>query len=55
MVQKAHDVFYLTAVQEEAEEDCRRLEGEIETVRSEMGELKKVLYGKFGNSINLEE
>lgn len=32
-----------------------KLEKEKETVLAQMGELKKILYGKFGDSINLEE
>lgn len=30
-------------------------ETEVETLRSELGELKKILYAKFGSSINLED
>ena len=48
-------LFFLCAVQDEAEVDCRRLQSEIDTIRSEMAELKTVLYAKFGNSINLED
>jgi len=42
-------------VQEDAEGDAKRLEGEIGKLQAEMAELKTVLYAKFGNSINLEE
>ncbi len=30
-------------------------ESEAEAIRSELGDLKKILYGKFGSSINLED
>jgi len=43
------------AALDEAQADARRIEGEIRQVKSQMGELKAVLYARFGNSINLEE
>ena len=54
-VRLIHLTFPPTAVQTEAEGDVKKLEAEIREVREEMGELKTVLYAKFGNSINLEE
>lgn len=38
-----------------AEERAGQLRGERESILRDMGELKRVLYGKFGNTINLEE
>ena len=43
------------AVQKETQEEIERLEGEISTIEEEMAELKKILYGRFGHAINLEE
>ena len=39
----------------EVEERRAKFEAELETVNERMAELKTLLYGKFGNSINLEE
>mmetsp|Transcript_28759 Transcript_28759/g.80981 ORF Transcript_28759/g.80981 Transcript_28759/m.80981 type:complete len:125 (-) Transcript_28759:233-607(-) len=40
---------------EEVEERRAKFEAELEHVNERMAELKTLLYGKFGNSINLEE
>ncbi|KAJ4844611.1 hypothetical protein Tsubulata_046294, partial [Turnera subulata] len=42
-------------MKEVASKNLEKLEEEKATVVAHMGELKKVLYGKFGDSINLEE
>ncbi|CAL8470702.1 g10244 [Coccomyxa elongata] len=39
---------------DEAKESLTSLEAELESTKAQMAELKKVLYGKFGNSINLD-
>jgi len=36
------------------DEEVEALKSKLETIQEEMGELKKVLYGRFGRSINLE-
>ena len=36
------------------DEEVEALKSRLETIQEEMGELKKVLYGRFGRSINLE-
>ncbi|KAF5835394.1 Prefoldin beta-like protein [Dunaliella salina] len=36
-------------------EDVSAQEAQVEDIQAKMKELKTVLYGKFGNSINLEE
>lgn len=36
------------------DEEVEVLKSKLESVQEEMGELKKVLYGRFGRSINLE-
>lgn len=36
------------------DEEVVALKSRLETIQEEMGELKKVLYGRFGRSINLE-
>ena len=35
--------------------DVERLSGELATITGEMAALKKVLYARFGNNINLED
>ncbi|KNC47284.1 prefoldin subunit 4 [Thecamonas trahens ATCC 50062] len=45
----------IEALQEETEAKVTAAEAEIETLREALAELKVVLYGKFKNSINLEE
>ncbi|ERN01422.1 hypothetical protein AMTRI_Chr03g147660 [Amborella trichopoda] len=45
----------LDEMKEEAAKELERLEEERESVLSQMAELKKILYGKFNDSINLEE
>jgi prefoldin subunit 4 len=37
------------------EREIGKMEEEIEHVKEELGKLKVQLYGKFGNSINLEK
>lgn len=44
----------LEASTETIDGDVDKLKGRLEAVQEEMGELKKVLYGRFGRSINLE-
>lgn len=36
------------------DEEVDTLKSKLESVQEEMGELKKILYGRFGRSINLE-
>lgn len=36
------------------DEEVETLKSRLETIQEEMSELKKVLYGRFGRSINLE-
>eukprot|EP00927_Polykrikos_kofoidii_P057879 TRINITY_DN52100_c0_g1_i1.p2 TRINITY_DN52100_c0_g1~~TRINITY_DN52100_c0_g1_i1.p2 ORF type:complete len:148 (-),score=45.24 TRINITY_DN52100_c0_g1_i1:123-503(-) len=45
----------LSKLSEQAEEQLRKNTDEIEEVKAQMDELKKILYGKFGTSINLEK
>lgn len=45
----------LEKMKEEASKDLERLEEEKESLVTQMSELKKILYGKFKDSINLEE
>jgi prefoldin subunit 4 len=45
----------LESMKEEADRKLERLEEEKESVLAQMVELKKVLYGKFKDAINLEE
>jgi prefoldin subunit 4 len=42
-------------LQEATTQKLEKLEEEKQSVVAQMSELKKVLYGKFGDSINLEE
>ncbi|KAJ6838410.1 putative prefoldin subunit 4 [Iris pallida] len=45
----------LEKMKEDADKDLERLQEERESVVSQMAALKKILYGKFKDSINLEE
>jgi len=45
----------LEKMKEEASKKLERLEEEKGSVLAQMAELKKILYGKFKDSINLEE
>ncbi|XP_020587173.1 probable prefoldin subunit 4 isoform X3 [Phalaenopsis equestris] len=45
----------LENMKEDAIKELEKLEEEKESVLSQMAELKKILYGKFKDSINLEE
>lgn len=45
----------LEEMKELTEKNLEKLEEEKELVVSQMADLKKILYGKFGDSINLEE
>ncbi|KAG6502683.1 probable prefoldin subunit 4 [Zingiber officinale] len=45
----------LEKMKEDAAKELQRLEEEKESVLAQMAELKKILYGKFKDSINLEE
>ncbi|KAK9863098.1 hypothetical protein WJX84_007119 [Apatococcus fuscideae] len=45
----------LQTARDAAEEELAKSQTELEELEASMKELKKVLYGKFGNSINLEE
>ncbi|KAJ2357190.1 hypothetical protein IWW50_002021 [Coemansia erecta] len=40
---------------EDIEEHIEKLDSQISAIQSEMDELKKTLYGKFGQAINLEK
>ncbi|CAN1247168.1 Prefoldin subunit 4, partial [Linum grandiflorum] len=42
-------------MKETTSKNLEKLEGEKVSILAQMGELKKILYGKFGDSINLEE
>ncbi|KAL9677417.1 hypothetical protein QQ045_005646 [Rhodiola kirilowii] len=42
-------------MKEETSKNLEKLEKEKESVVAQMAELKKILYGKFKDSINLEE
>jgi len=42
-------------MQEATSQKLEKLEEEKQSVVAQMSELKKILYGKFGESINLEE
>ena len=44
----------LSTSTEEIDSDVEALKGRLDTIHEEMDELKKVLYGRFGRSINLE-
>lgn len=62
---KIGDSFYLLKAEEATErmegektateEEIGKMEEEIEEMKTEMTKLKRILYGKFGNSINLEK
>ncbi|KAK1288343.1 putative prefoldin subunit 4 [Acorus calamus] len=45
----------LETMKGKASEELKRLEEERKSVDAQMTELKKILYGKFKDSINLEE
>ncbi|KAK9838815.1 hypothetical protein WJX74_003844 [Apatococcus lobatus] len=45
----------LQTAKDVAEAELEKSQGELEQLESKMKELKKALYGRFGNSINLEE
>ncbi|XP_078149927.1 putative prefoldin subunit 4 [Carex rostrata] len=45
----------LETMKEEADKKLERLEEEKESILAQMTELKKILYGKFKDAINLEE
>ncbi|KDD72279.1 hypothetical protein H632_c3583p0 [Helicosporidium sp. ATCC 50920] len=45
----------LERAQDEARKEMKKLDNERNGVKSEMDDLKKILYAKFGNSINLDE
>jgi prefoldin subunit 4 len=45
----------LEELQEQANDDISNLENQVESIKKELAELKVLLYGKFKNSINLEE
>lgn len=45
----------LEKMKEDTAKELQRLEEEKESVLAQMAELKKILYGKFKDSINLEE
>jgi prefoldin subunit 4 len=44
-----------TAASEKAQQELDSLKSQKQEVESKMAALKKVLYAKFGDSINLEE
>ncbi|VAI36415.1 unnamed protein product [Triticum turgidum subsp. durum] len=45
----------LEQMKEDAAKKLEKLEEEKESILAQMAELKKILYGKFGDAINLEE
>ncbi|XP_021742272.1 probable prefoldin subunit 4 [Chenopodium quinoa] len=45
----------LEEMKELTEKNLEKLEEEKESITAQMADLKKILYGKFGDSINLEE
>ncbi|CAN0921091.1 Prefoldin subunit 4 [Linum grandiflorum] len=45
----------IEVMKETTSKNLEKLEGEKVSILAQMGELKKILYGKFGDSINLEE
>ena len=45
----------IEAMKETTSKNLEKLEEEKASILAQMGELKKILYGKFGDSINLEE
>lgn len=45
----------IASANEEVKGRVEHLESELEGVNDKMAELKTLLYGKFGSSINLEE
>jgi prefoldin subunit 4 len=45
----------LQQYQEETQAEVKRLGSELQDISSQMDSLKKLLYSKLGNSINLEE
>lgn len=45
----------LEEMKEATVKNLEKLEEEKKSIVSQMAELKKILYGKFGDSINLEE
>ncbi|KAF2657642.1 Prefoldin, subunit 4 [Lophiostoma macrostomum CBS 122681] len=44
----------LSSSTEQIDEQVSALRGKLDTIHEEMEDLKKVLYGRFGRSINLE-
>ncbi|KAB1202838.1 putative prefoldin subunit 4 [Morella rubra] len=42
-------------MKEATSKNLEKLEGEKDSILAQMAELKKILYGKFNDSINLEE
>jgi hypothetical protein len=42
-------------VQDEAQEEAKRLQGQVDGISAQQADLKAVLYAKFGDTINLEE
>jgi hypothetical protein len=48
-------LFLRFAASEQAQQELDNLKSQIKEVEGKMAELKKVLYAKFGESINLEE
>lgn len=42
-------------MKEATSKNLEKLEGEKDAILAQMAELKKILYGKFNDSINLEE
>eukprot|EP00232_Nephroselmis_pyriformis_P002235 CAMPEP_0182914790 /NCGR_PEP_ID=MMETSP0034_2-20130328/38751_1 /TAXON_ID=156128 /ORGANISM="Nephroselmis pyriformis, Strain CCMP717" /LENGTH=127 /DNA_ID=CAMNT_0025051577 /DNA_START=479 /DNA_END=862 /DNA_ORIENTATION=- len=46
---------WIEARTEELNSEVGALDAEVDGIRAEMAKLKTILYGKFGDSINLEE
>eukprot|EP00166_Cyanidium_caldarium_P001096 ctg_15.g30 len=55
LVKQEEAVSFLQSKENSLNEQLKELEDNLESIKKEMEELKKVLYGKFGNAINLEE
>lgn len=55
LVKQAQAMEFLSKEKENVENKLQEAEEKLEKIKAEMDGLKKVLYGKFGSAINLEE
>ncbi|GJQ09414.1 hypothetical protein GpartN1_g1205.t1 [Galdieria partita] len=55
LVKQSQAVQFLNTEKESLESKLQETEDKLEKIKVEMDELKKILYGKFGSAINLEE